>query len=157
MRSSTEDGDRPAELRRIVRKSIGYVTWDGSVLFFIPKELPGSGAELPGGTLSPGEDPRDGLLRELHEETGLTDFGTPQALGMVEFDPADGQEAVHHRHFYHVPMPTAPPKAWDRVVEEGNGTFTFQFFWVSRDSVPTHVHPGHDVYLESVFDLLIQG
>ena len=136
--------------RRVVRKSIGYVTLDGQILFFTPLELPDSGAELPGGTLEPDEDPEAGLLRELEEETGLTDFGAPEFLGMMEFDPADDRNEIHNRYFYHVPLRTRAPATWERVVEEGNGTFTFQFFWVRPDALPANIHAGHDVFVRTV-------
>ena len=64
------------ELRyRVVRKAVAYITLNGRVLFFRAIEAPALGAELPGGTLVPGEDAVDGVLREAREETGFTQFG----------------------------------------------------------------------------------
>ena len=133
---------------RIVRKAVAYITRDGCVLFFRAKEAPTLGAELPGGTLLAGEDPVEGVLREAHEETGLTAFGVPRLLGVVNYDPNDGNGEVHERHFFELPLLVDAPATWERAVEEGNGLFTFSFFWVDRTTVPEDVYPGHDVFLE---------
>lgn len=143
-------------MEKVVRKSVGYITSDRGVLFFRAEELPDLGAELPGGTLHPDEDPEAGLLREILEETGLTraDLGPPRLLGVVEHDPEDGTNAIHHRHFYHVPLRSPAQHEWKRVVEEGNGTFTFHFFWVTPGDWPRKVYPGHDVFFGEVREIL---
>lgn len=46
--------------------------------------------ELPGGRLEPGEDPFDGLKREVDEETGL-DVDPIRPLTVRHFDREDGQ------------------------------------------------------------------
>ncbi|MDY6771067.1 MAG: NUDIX domain-containing protein [Candidatus Nanohaloarchaea archaeon] len=46
--------------------------------------------ELPGGRLSPGEEPRAGLQREVEEETGL-DVELHEPLTVRHFDRDDGQ------------------------------------------------------------------
>jgi 8-oxo-dGTP pyrophosphatase MutT (NUDIX family) len=139
---------------RIVRKSVAYVTRHGRILFFRPVELPGSGAELPGGTLLAGEHPETGLLREMHEETGLTAFGPPELLGVVDHDPEAGDGELHRRHFYHLPLLEDAPDAWERRVEEGNGTFTFSFFWVDAGTCPHDVYPGHEEFLSEILSRL---
>ena len=138
---------------RIVRKAIAYITRNGRVLFFRAREAPTLGAELPGGTLVDGEDPMDGVLREAREETGFTEFGAPRRLGIVHYDPTDGKGEIHERHFFELPLLVDAPATWDRIVEEGNGMFTFSFFWVDRTTVPEDVYPGHDVFLGRVLPL----
>lgn len=135
---------------RIVRKSVAYITRKRRVLFFRPIELPESGAELPRGTLLAGEDPEEGLLRKVQEETGLMDFGPPALLGVVAHDPGLGDGELHERYFYHLPLLQEAPEAWERRVQEGNGTFTFSFFWVDAASRPENVYPGHDTFLDEV-------
>lgn len=136
---------------RIVRKAVAYITRNGCVLFFRAKEAPTLGAELPGGTLLEGEDPVDGVLREAREETGLAEFGVPRLLGSVNYDPNDGKGEIHERYFFHLPLLVNTPATWERKVEEGNGWFTFSFFWVDSTTVPTDVYPGHDVFLMNVW------
>jgi 8-oxo-dGTP pyrophosphatase MutT (NUDIX family) len=141
---------RAARLR-IVRKSVAYLTRGPRVLFFRTVELPDAGAELPGGTLEAGEDPEAGLLRELLEETGFDAFGPHRLLGVVHHVPHDIEGEVHERHFYHLTLEGEAAESWERTVVEGNGVFTFSFFWVDRSSVPDHIYPGHDVFLADVF------
>lgn len=135
---------------RIVRKSIGYITSERRILFFRASELPALGAELPGGTLEEGEAPKVGLLREVAEETGLSGFAPPRLLGVVDHYPEDLPTEVHRRHFYHLPLRGEAPEAWSRVVEEGNGTFTFNFFWADESNLPVSFYPGHDVFIDEV-------
>jgi 8-oxo-dGTP pyrophosphatase MutT (NUDIX family) len=137
---------------RVVRKAIAYVTWGGRVLFFRAIELPDHPAELPGGMLEADEEPEAGVLREAREETGLHAFGAPRRLGVLRYDPKDGKNEVHERHFFHLPLLEHAPEVWKRVVEEGNGTFTFSFFWVDRSNVPERIYPGHDAFLRDVLD-----
>jgi ADP-ribose pyrophosphatase YjhB (NUDIX family) len=143
-----------ANLVRIVKKSVAYITRDRRVLFFRPIELPESGAELPGGTLLPGEGPEEGLLREAQEETGLNDFGPPALLGVVDHVPGPGSRELHERHFYHLPLLEEAPEVWERRVEEGSGAFTFSFFWVDAANRPEDIHPGHDAFLDEVLSRL---
>ena len=135
---------------RIVRKAVAYITRNGHVLFFRAREAPSLGAELPGGTLVAGENPVDGVLREAREETGFTEFGVPRLLGIVNHDPNDGKGEMHERHFFELPLLVDAPATWERMVVEGNGLFTFSFFWVDTTTVPTDVYPGHDVFLRHV-------
>jgi 8-oxo-dGTP pyrophosphatase MutT (NUDIX family) len=97
-----------------------------------------------------GEEPVAGLLREAREETGLTDFGVPRPLGIVNHDPRDGKGEIHERHFFELPLLVDAPSSWERFVEEGNGLFTFSFFWAGRANLPEDVYPGHDVFLRDV-------
>ena len=120
------------------------------MLFFRAKEAPTLGAELPGGTLVEGEDPVAGVLREAREETGFTEFGAPRLLGVVTYDPRDGKDEIHERHFFELPLLVDAPATWERLVEEGNGLFTFSFFWVDKRTVPEKVYPGHDAFLGQV-------
>jgi 8-oxo-dGTP pyrophosphatase MutT (NUDIX family) len=135
---------------RIVRKAVAYITRNGRVLFFRAMEAPTLGAELPGGTLVAGEDPVAGVLREAQEETGFTEFGVPRLLGIVTYHPGDGKGEIHERHFFELPLLVDAPTTWNRMVEEGNGLFTFSFFWVDSTTVPKDVYPGHDVFLGHV-------
>jgi ADP-ribose pyrophosphatase YjhB (NUDIX family) len=138
---------------RIVRKAVAYITRNGRVLFFRAREAPTLGAELPGGTLVENEDPVDGVLREAREETGFTEFGVPRRLGIVHYEPNDEKGEIHEQHFFELPLLVDAPATWDRIVEEGNGVFTFSFFWVDRATVPKRIYPGHDVFLGQVLSL----
>lgn len=64
---------------------------------------------------------------------------------------------IQRRHFFHLPLESAAPESWSRVVEEGNGTFTFAFFWARPSEVPHDVYPGHDAFFEDIFRVLRSG
>lgn len=71
----------------------GFIVDDGDLLALrrIDDEVQAAGIwELPGGRLEPGEDPFDGLCREVAEETGL-DIEVHRPLTVRHFDRDDGQ------------------------------------------------------------------
>jgi 8-oxo-dGTP pyrophosphatase MutT (NUDIX family) len=47
---------------------------------------PSAGVQLPAGTVEPGETPEEAVLRELSEETGLTDVEIVRPLGLMTMD-----------------------------------------------------------------------
>ena len=53
--------------------------------------------EIPAGRLDPGEDPVEGALRELREETGYT-AGSARSLGAVAMTPGYSDELIHFVH-----------------------------------------------------------
>ena len=94
-----------APRRRITRIGAYAVCVDESERILLCRIAPGYTVEfdgwwtLPGGGLEHGEDPRDGALRELAEETGLRgEIGSlleVDSLHQVFTDHA-GQESDHH-------------------------------------------------------------
>jgi 8-oxo-dGTP diphosphatase len=71
----------------------GFIVDDGDLLVLqrIEDEVQAAGIwELPGGRLEPGEDPFDGLRREIDEETGLS-VDPVRPLTVRHFDRDDGQ------------------------------------------------------------------
>jgi 8-oxo-dGTP pyrophosphatase MutT (NUDIX family) len=66
-----------------------------------------TGVQVPAGTVRPGEDPVDAVLRETREETG-------DALGTGEYLVGD---ETHVRHFFAL-APTGPlPETWESAEE----------------------------------------
>jgi 8-oxo-dGTP diphosphatase len=67
--------DPPAETPRRQRvAAYAVIVRDGHVLLSLitPRIAPGEWWTLPGGGIDFGEDPADAVVREVHEETGLT-------------------------------------------------------------------------------------
>ena len=75
----------------------------------------------------------------------VTGAGRGMGVDLVKAALAAGHAV---RHFFELPLLVDAPARWDRMVDEGNGRFTFSFFWVDRTTVPKNVYPGHDVFLE---------
>ena len=82
-----------------MEKAVAYVTWEGRLLLFRAVEAPWAGAELPGGTLEPGERPEAAVVREVGEEMGLGDLGPPVPLATVDHEPGDGLEIVASKRY----------------------------------------------------------
>jgi 8-oxo-dGTP pyrophosphatase MutT (NUDIX family) len=76
---------------------------------FVHPRNPEAGIQGPADTLDIRESPEAGVLREVREETGLTDL----ALGEQERDMTDyGHAEIHLRRFYHVLCTGEPPDTW---------------------------------------------
>lgn len=96
------------------------------------------GAQLPKGTVEPGESPEAAVRRELREESGIDYLGTLQPLGTLERQCEAGIEGNARRHpqLWHLFLmrSDAPlPERFDHVAvgspeEEG---LVFAFRWLS--------------------------
>lgn len=70
---------------------------------------------LPGGGVETGEDPWAALLRELHEETGLTTARLLRPLGVQRYYKAFIQSEVE-RHDFLLTAPVSTPDIWEQQV-----------------------------------------
>lgn len=66
-------------------KVMAYIVRRGAavteILVFDHVDMPEAGVQLPAGTIDNGEIPRMAAIREVHEETGLSDFSSIIFLG----------------------------------------------------------------------------
>jgi len=118
----------------MVEKVFGYILREDrrkkQLLAFEHKDFPDVPLQVPGGTLKEGEDPIEGLKREVREESGLTDLIDIKMLGEADVISAvDGNEfhAYYFRCDVHVNLDT-----WDHVVK-GDGQdqgLTFSYRWL---------------------------
>src|SRR5438105_4686554 len=53
-----------------------------------------AGIQIPAGTVEPGEAPRDAVLREAREETGLQSVAIQQELGFVDTQFPDDERMI---------------------------------------------------------------
>lgn len=104
----------PGPERRLVRKVVGYVVSEGSLLVFTHDDVPleVGGVQVPAGTIEPGETPAQAVVREVLEETGL---GTRivRELGDELFDFWPSKPELHERHFFELsPVDDVVPSRW---------------------------------------------
>lgn len=125
--------------QRNVEKVVAYVIEKRRLLIFAHPMHPDVGLQVPAGTVECGEMLTAAVLRELREETGLSEFGTPEYLGVHDFDMSIfGRAETHHRHFFRVPLLQSAPERW-RHIETSGGTAApeiFEFYWVALSAVP---------------------
>ena len=112
-----------------VRKAFAYITrhpaqgdeisdgkLDKGILVFAHTD-PGSGIQVPKGTIEQRETPEEAALREAYEETGLVGLELVRHLATdtVHFpnDPANRQ--IHERHFYQLRAPSQTPERWHHL------------------------------------------
>ena len=96
--------DRPA--------AFGLALRDGK-LACVEVRLPGEAPfwDLPGGAIDPGEGPREAVIREFHEETGLAiiPLGEPFACASQRFRKADHEPGNNLCAFFEVEAVSEDP------------------------------------------------
>jgi len=122
------------------------------LLVFIHPRHPEVGLQVPAGTIERNESPAVAVLREAQEETGLSEFGQPQYLGVAAFDmSAYGRPELHERHFFRLPLCQLAPTQW-RHVETSSSTArpeVFEFSWVPLWAVP-ELAAGQGAFLHAL-------
>ena len=118
----------------MVEKVFAYILrenrQDKQLLAFEHKNFPDVPIQVPGGTLKEGEDPVEGLKREVWEESGLTDLNDIKKLGEADVESAVNGEKFH-AYFFRCGVNVKCDK-WDHVVK-GDGEdegLTFSYRWL---------------------------
>jgi 8-oxo-dGTP pyrophosphatase MutT (NUDIX family) len=135
---------------RVVRKVCACVVRQGDdgpeVLVF---DHPSAGTQLPKGTLEPHEDPADGVLRELAEETGVGSVELVDRFGhwvrIAGAGPDEQGAMQRHEWELFLLRPTAElPTSWTHAAV-GSAAEVGKMFrcrWVPvDDSLTTALHP----------------
>ena len=144
--------------RRVRHRAYAYITHGSRLLVFRHVHAPEAGIQVPAGTVEGGEDPRDAVLREAREETGLTALTLVSFLGRDERDMSDcGVAELQHRWFFHLRCDAAtPPETW-RHAETSGGTreaIEFEFSWAELpDGVPKLV-ADYDDFVPTLLERL---
>jgi len=117
-------------------KVVAYVVRGRTVAVFVHERdanpVRESGLQVPAGTCEAGETPEHAVLREAHEETGLTGLRIVRHLGEADYDMRPYADVVHHRHFFHLAVDGPVVEEW-RYVERDGGTGQprpFLFSWL---------------------------
>jgi 8-oxo-dGTP pyrophosphatase MutT (NUDIX family) len=112
-------------------KVLAYITRerDGrrELLAFTHRDYPEVGVQVPAGTVEPGEAIEAALLREIREESGLTNLRLARKLAEQE-----ETEWGQIRHVFHLIAPNGTPDRWTHVVH-GKGEdagMVFEYGWI---------------------------
>ena len=100
---------------------------------------------IPGGGVDPGETPTEGVIREIYEESGLTDLRLIKYIGQSVEQFSD---ETYQRHYFHFLAPQSVPHHWDHHVT-GTGADTglmYSYTWLSFDEL-LKIHPTYLPYL----------
>lgn len=138
-------------------KVFAYITHSHRLLVFRHADFPQAGIQVPAGTVHPNELPDKAVLREVYEETGLSDFTGVCFLGEQSRDMQDfNRDEIHHRYFYHLPYSGDPPPTWRHNETSGGTTkpIVFEFFWADLpDEVPALI-ADHGKFMPALLERL---
>ena len=117
-----------------VKKVVAYITRGDGLLVFTHRDIPEAGVQVPAGTVEMDETPGAAVLREVHEETGLT----PTAVRNTAFLGRCLWKAgpyCHDRYFYHFLLAAPAPDVWLHYETSGGKSepIAFSFYWVKRN------------------------
>ena len=117
-------------------KVLAYVTRGEELLVFRHRDFPDAGLQVPAGTIEVGEDPQDAALREVREESGLTDVRVVGFLGRYLHNAAPHKDETHDRHVYHLELTGSAEQSWlhyeyETDPSDGGPPIAFSFFWMS--------------------------
>nr|WP_274638045.1 NUDIX domain-containing protein [Microbacterium bovistercoris] len=125
--------------RRVVRKVVGYVVYEGRLLVFTHDDvsLDVTGVQVPAGTIEPDESPEAAVVREVFEETGCA-VRVVSALGIERYDVWPSKSEVHERHFFQLALVDLddPPERWgagEEAPSDGGVAQQWTCYWVPLD------------------------
>jgi len=91
---------------------------------------PKAGCQIVKGTVEEDEEPRQTVLRELGEESGIDDARVIEPLGQLLF-----QKDKQRWHLFLCQVERILPDAWEHFTTDGGG-HNFAFFWHDLHEVP---------------------
>jgi 8-oxo-dGTP pyrophosphatase MutT (NUDIX family) len=138
------------------QRATAYLTdASGRLLVFDHVDAPGAGTQVPAGGIHDGEAPESAVLRELYEESGVTDVTLVRKLGETWYVAAPGnvppglEEQIQHAFHLHLRVSAAAGRwEWD---ERSGGDVTlhrFAFRWVTIDEAAASLWPIQAMWLE---------
>jgi 8-oxo-dGTP pyrophosphatase MutT (NUDIX family) len=126
----------------VAERALAYITQGDRLLVFRHTQFPEAGIQVPAGTIEASESPREAVLREASEESGLKDLEIRSVLGTRDLDLAPyGRDGLQRCHFFHLILRGEAPATWLHYeMDPSDGSpapIEFEFFWVKfPDGVP---------------------
>lgn len=140
-------------MQKTVEKVVAYVTREiagvRQVLVFTHRAFREAGVQVPAGSVEPGENIEQALLREVQEESGLVFHETHRFLGRFEWLREDRNE-LHFRNVFQICAPVTMDDKWSHTVE-GHGDdshMVFDFYWLPVAEAETILAVDQGLYLD---------
>lgn len=96
-----------------------------------------SGLQVPSGGILTSETPEQGVLREVAEETGLTNVRMVKYLGSMDWDLRPYMDMIAHRHFFHLTVGGPVKDEWNHwemggphELPRADGGVPFRHYWM---------------------------
>jgi predicted acetyltransferase/ADP-ribose pyrophosphatase YjhB (NUDIX family) len=124
-------------------KVVGYVIRQKNnvtelLVFDHDKNYSEAGTQVPAGTVDKNEKFEMALLREIHEEAGVTDLIIKSKIDQYSFY-REIQNCHNRRHIYYVVSKNELPDTWTHEVT-GNGVdkhLNFHYYWIDLETAKT--------------------
>jgi 8-oxo-dGTP pyrophosphatase MutT (NUDIX family) len=122
-------------------KVVAYVTREVAgrkqLLVYVNPAYPHLGVQVPGGGIEPGEAPEEAVLREVTEETGLTDLRVVRRIATYDYYNSYTRK-MNERHVFHLTAPAHTPDSWTWVEPlqapyTDPDEFIFKYTWLDLD------------------------
>ncbi|MFJ7666227.1 NUDIX domain-containing protein [Lysinibacillus sp. NPDC097195] len=136
---------------QVLEKAFGYITrqYEGrrQVLVF-EQNTAGAGIQIPKGTVEEGETPLEAVMREMEEETGLTNLCVQ---GLIAQDYAEHYSgALQKRYFYHLTSIDLRHTWQHKPTGVNEANLLFTLYWMDEEQI-VKLAPGHGDYLYRIF------
>lgn len=136
------------------RKAYGIIQReDGALLVF--REIKADGtidiAQFPGGTVDDEESIEAGLLREVYEETGLSDLEIIRQLGCAPYRATE--DVISLRHFYLLRCNEVMQDTWvhyERFSSEHAHPLPYEYRWMTREQAMFTLGGEHEFFVSSI-------
>ena len=145
--------------KSITHKVVGYLVQHGLLLVFLHRDYPEAGLQVPAGTIERGEQPPAAMVREIQEETGLSNVRIASYLGNASYDMTNYRRAeIQERHFFLLECSDLVEERWSHSeLHDGLQEPTvFDFFWVPLKDGSLKLEAGQGALLPAALSYLAQ-
>ncbi|OEC00679.1 DNA mismatch repair protein MutT [Lysinibacillus sphaericus] len=132
---------------QVLEKAFGYITrkYDDRIQVLVfEQNTEGAGIQIPKGTIEDGETPLEAVIREMVEETGLTNL---EVQGLIAQDYAEHYSgALQKRYFFHLTSNELQHTWQHNPTGLNEGNLQFTFYWIEKEH-DVELAKGHGDYL----------